>query len=400
MRKALSVAAPVTLLGIALCLCMCGTEEPLPPALEDDAMGKSGSPDDTWPMFHRTPHLDGCSDTRFSDGLKLSWRFETGGPVASSAVIANGRVFVGSDDGGLYALDLESGDKLWRFVTGGAVESSPLLLGGTLFVGSSDCNLYAVDARTGKLKWKRVTGGKIVGGVNRIFFGDMNAGHEENEARIVVGSYDNKLYCFGAKSGDELWTYESESYINGMPAVAKGMVVFGGCDALVHFVSGSDGSCAARIDAGSYIAASPLFDGEHVYVGQYDGRFLCVDAALKKILWSYEGDGTFFSTACLGREFVVFGCRDRRVHCVRRDTGKGVWTFQTQGAVDSSPVLVGDKVLVGSDDGRFYMLSLDDGKELWCYEIGEPVIASPAVAERRVVVGATDGAVYAFEDRL
>ena len=47
------------------------------------------------------------------------------------------RVYIGSDDGNVYALDRASGALRWVF-TGGAVEAPPSVLGEHLVVGSTD----------------------------------------------------------------------------------------------------------------------------------------------------------------------------------------------------------------------------------------------------------------------
>ncbi|MDZ7689001.1 MAG: PQQ-binding-like beta-propeller repeat protein [Halobacteriales archaeon] len=59
-----------------------------------------------------------------NDG-RLLWRFETGNSVNSSPTVADGTVYVGSNDNSMYALDAETGDELWRFETEGSVFSSP-----------------------------------------------------------------------------------------------------------------------------------------------------------------------------------------------------------------------------------------------------------------------------------
>src|SRR6266542_2102838 len=53
---------------------------------------------------------------------------------------------------------------LWSFKTGGAGESSPVVVGRRVFVGSTDAFLYALDAASGRLLWKYETGEKILGG--------------------------------------------------------------------------------------------------------------------------------------------------------------------------------------------------------------------------------------------
>ena len=70
------------------------------------------------------------------------------GPMQSSPALAGDRLYVGSDDGNLYAVDANSGMVVWSFATNGPVISSPAVaLGGAqpvIVVGSSDGNVYFV----------------------------------------------------------------------------------------------------------------------------------------------------------------------------------------------------------------------------------------------------------------
>lgn len=343
-----------------------------------------------WPMFRGGPALLGVAVGSLPDKLQLLWRFKTKEAIRSSAAISGGRVYVGSDDGGLYALDARTGKQVWVFRTEDTVESSPLLLDDAVYTGASDGFVYKLNA-AGKVLWKYETGDKILAGVN------WAPAAKGDGKWILVGSYDSRVHCIHAESGDAVWTYESESYVNGAPAVADGRVVFGGCDAAIHTVSLKDGKKITSIDTGSYIAASAALVGKLAFVGHYGNEFVCADTTAGKIMWTYKDkDEPFFSSAAVTNDRVVVGSRDKRVHCLRRDTGKPIWTFRTRGNVDSSPVVVGDKVVVGSDDGRLYALRLDDGRRVWSFEIGQPVIASPAVSDGMIVVGSEDGNVYAF----
>src|SRR5947209_20077288 len=47
----------------------------------------------------------------------------------------------------------------WSGTTGGPVESSPAVVNGTVYVGSNDQKLYAFDAKTGALQWAALLGG-------------------------------------------------------------------------------------------------------------------------------------------------------------------------------------------------------------------------------------------------
>jgi outer membrane protein assembly factor BamB len=80
--------------------------------------------------------------------------------VYSSPAIANGKVLIGSNDGNVYCLDVRTGDKIWNYTTGynvqlssgdsgtwvrhvGSVSSSPAVVNGMVYVGSEDGNVYA-----------------------------------------------------------------------------------------------------------------------------------------------------------------------------------------------------------------------------------------------------------------
>jgi outer membrane protein assembly factor BamB len=56
------------------------------------------------------------------------------------------RVFVGSNDGVLYELALSSGKKLWEFTAGAPLSASPAAARGRLVIGSQDGVLYCFGA--------------------------------------------------------------------------------------------------------------------------------------------------------------------------------------------------------------------------------------------------------------
>lgn len=366
-----------------------------PPACSaTGANGPAGPDAANWPMYRGNPALTGAAAGKLADKLSLLWTFKTGGPVKGSAAVWNGRVFIGSGDSNVFALELSSGRKIWEHKTGGEIESSPLVLDGRVFIGSSDGALYALEAGSGRLAWRFETGDKILGAPNWV------RPPKGEAAWILVGSYDFKLYCLDAASGQTNWVHETGNYINGSPAVAEGKTGFGGCDGLLHILSLADGRKLKEVEIGAPIAGSAAVVGNLAYFGHYENEFLCVDLVKGEIVWRYKDRSfPYFSSPAIAGDRVVFGGRDKRLHCAQRDDGAPLWTFATRGKVDSSPVVCDGKVVVGSDDGRLYLLSLADGKELWSYEIGQPITGSPAVVNGLVIIGSDDGNVYGFGSR-
>ncbi|GIX29768.1 MAG: cytochrome CBB3 [Porticoccaceae bacterium] len=94
--------------------------------------------------------------------LKLKWVFAFPGAtrVRSQPTVYDGIVFVGSQDGTVYALDLEEGCVYWTFVADQEVRTAIQVKpasgdgGATLFFADFSANVYALDAASGGLLWK------------------------------------------------------------------------------------------------------------------------------------------------------------------------------------------------------------------------------------------------------
>ena len=93
--------------------------------------------------------------------LTLKWAF--GFPDATSAwsqpTVAGGRLFVGSQNGTVYALDAKSGCILWTYAAKSGVRNAPIFAarsgtaGYAVYFGDTGANVYALDAATGAPLW-------------------------------------------------------------------------------------------------------------------------------------------------------------------------------------------------------------------------------------------------------
>jgi polyvinyl alcohol dehydrogenase (cytochrome) len=95
--------------------------------------------------------------------LSLKWAF--GFPDATSAwsqpTVASGRVFVGSQNGTVYALDARSGCIHWTYTARSGVRTALAFgpredaNGYAVYFGDTGANVYALDAATGRELWSR-----------------------------------------------------------------------------------------------------------------------------------------------------------------------------------------------------------------------------------------------------
>jgi len=338
------------------------------------------------------PEQQGNSQATTSAKPKIQWTAKTGAPIQSSAALDDQRVYVGSDDGFLYALNRKTGAVEWRFETQAPIEASPILANGMVVFGSTDAHLYAVQSKTGALVWKHPTQDKIVAAVTPVTIGA--------EAALIAGGYDGLVQARRLSDGVPLWDYKTDSYIYGSAAVSENRVIFGGCDGAIHVLDAQKGTLIRRIEVGPYVGAAVAVQNNHAYFGHFGNRVAGVDLNAGTFVWHSTDTGfPFLSSAAMGSKALFIGGRDRTLHAFSPTDGQSLWTFRALGRIDSSPITFDTSVLFGSSDGRLYQLAQTDGAMQWSLDLGAPITATPAAQGRTIFVGTHDGSVYALEAR-
>ncbi|HEX6728658.1 MAG TPA: PQQ-binding-like beta-propeller repeat protein [Pyrinomonadaceae bacterium] len=118
---------------------------------------------------------------------RVEWRYEHPQrkfPYYSSAAVTENRVVVGGRDKLVHGLNLE-GKEVWTVATRARVESSPAIADGRVFVGSNDGRFYVLGLTNGAKLWEFNAGAPL------------SASPAIAKGRIVIGAQDGKLYCFG-----------------------------------------------------------------------------------------------------------------------------------------------------------------------------------------------------------
>jgi len=139
--------------------------------------------------------LDNDLDGFIDNEGELIWRVPVDNEVFSSPSFHNGVVFFGSGQynyggspGTVYALRESDGAEVWSYPNSDGFLSSALVADGKVFIGSNDEHVYAFDEATGNEIWNY----KAEGGSRNA----IGSSPSLYKGRIVVGSCNGRVYSF------------------------------------------------------------------------------------------------------------------------------------------------------------------------------------------------------------
>lgn len=274
-------------------------------------------------------------------------------------------VYVGSNDGSVYAVEVETGEGIWMFEgPDDVVRSDPIVVGGTLYVTSRDNNLYAIDATDGTEQWQFDLGRGA---------GDASPTVVNNTVYIAGSPFDSSVYAINADSGDQKWVATAPNAgVDEAPAVANGRVFVGSRDENIYALDADSGEEVWRFEGPTaQVRASPTHHDGVVYVA--------AGVDIGQPIGERDHDDTLYA--------------------INAETGNEVWQFSTAGRADLAPTVADGTVYVGtvevyeSDDewesrGTLHAIDTESGEEEWHYLDPESsVSAAPTVADGTICVG-------------
>ena len=411
-----------------------------------DQMAKTtGGSSIDWPHFRfdknhtgYQPHETTLSQSSIGSA-NLLWQDSLGSTDSfvyfSSPAVVNGVVYVGTDDGHLFAYSADgcSGEfctkPLWESTYIPQMIDSPAVANGTVYVGSQTDDTSAA----GKLN-AFAAGGCSQSICAPLWQGDAGPDSIVDSSPAVwkdmvfVGAKD--LYAFnaggcGKKQCKPLWTGKLAGDTQSSPVIYKGVVYIGDSDGRLYAfnASGCGVSTCKPLWTADYAGtsfdygSSPSISNGVVYIASFD-RLSAFDAngcgkSRCKPLWQgapkSEGDGFIFggSPAIANGLVYIPSSEDTYGVAVYPADGCGkttcAWSFfltgpGAQSVIESSPTIANGVVYAGRNTGE--VLAWADSCEqetcapLWVGQTaaGQIVNASPTVVNGKIYVGGSDAA--------
>jgi outer membrane protein assembly factor BamB len=220
--------------------------------------------------------VDGNLYALDADNGEIVWKHETGGIITSSPTVADGAVYVTSeepDEGGLYKLDAGDGTLIWRkslkyvipFTGGTDMQGTPTVVDGMVFVSTNLREYYAVNASSGETVWKYTNPAAIEFIVSSPIYVDGKV--------FIVDKFD--IACLDAKTGDKLWSsyYGDELYVS--PSYAKDKIYVITSQRHLFVMNATDGVIISNVTMPSASWSSPTLVDGRLYVGNNDWNIYC-----------------------------------------------------------------------------------------------------------------------------
>lgn len=392
--------------------------------------------------------------------LRLAWTLDLDlGNAQSTPLAVEGILYVAAGYSIVYAVDARTGKSLWRFdpevllVAGKKLRAGAGVRGlafskGRLFVGTHDGRLIALDAKKGTALWSTPTldagDGSFISGAPRVFnekvaigFGDSGSVHG------AVGVYD-------AATGKRLWRWETGAgggavwnAITGDPETNRLYVGTGnarGADAAANRFACS--VVALNADTGDLVWNFDTAPGDHLQCDASTDITLATintDGQPRKVILHAPKDGNFHvldraTGKPLASKKLGVGAHNHFAQSFNPKTGliylpttelpdsnpdgdappnsgrsallawdpvklRAAWAVPTQGAFSGGVLsTAGDLVFQGQADGYITAYSASEGRRVWAFYSATAALGAPisfAIGKRQyisILNGPTQGA--------
>jgi outer membrane protein assembly factor BamB len=326
----------------------------------------------------------------------------------------------------------------WRVYLGASSKCTPTIADGTVYVGANDGKLWAINAETGKTLWVVDTGAEIL--AQPLVVKD----------KVIVANGLGLVQAYSLK-GEKLWTFSAGDAVYSSPVEVDGRIAFGCNDGKLYILDAAQGTVIATNEDATYaIESKPFVHNGRVHYGAWDQYIRCVDATDGALVWKQLGEGSrtkespgvrrYYSPAddgpiVVGNKLFIAD-RDYMLTIVNADTGERIdaksgvaatglsedgsfiylrrtngnlekidsngnviWSTPCKmGYIPAEPTEKNGVVYVASGLGLVSALSSTDGKILWQYQASPQLYVMSSVVSdgKRAYVTSFDGMLTAI----
>lgn len=324
-------------------------------------------------------------------------------------VVAYGKVFSASREGDVFAFDESTGDRIWHSDLSNIDNQrgffddkhSALLSGGPVtginrvFFGSENGEVIALEADDGALSWQ----GKVKG--------EVIAAPALDSGKLVVNTASGVMKAFNASNGQDEWQIEQDVpplTLRGVsaPTISGGGVIVGAADGSIAVYLLEQGRQGWTVDIGEAtgstelervidVDSTPLVYGDNIYTVSSRGNLSAVELRSGRVLWQRQYS-SFRQIAIIGNSLFITDIKGH-VYAVDRNDGLELWSqLRLTNRDVTGPAALGDYVVVGDFEGYLHWLDKNTGEIVARHHVdGSGIFATPTVVNDVLYSQSRDG---------
>lgn len=340
-----------------------------------------------------------CTEKYLLEVKSYYWRFETQGPIDSSAVVVDFKVYFGSKDKNVYCIDADNKENIWNYTTGNTVSGTPLVSEGCVYIGSNDRNLYCLDSNDGSKIWNRTLGAGI------------SSSCKEYQNRIYLGCDDGNVYCF-EKNGTKAWNFSLSSRRTEMwstPAISDGLLYIGAKTGRMVCLDAKTGEFMFDIITGDIYSTVCVAYGNILFTNGLGNKLLSYNGKTGLKNWEFSTpigeDGNTYTSVAVHNGTVFFSDY-KWVYCLPLNDTNGdrilsnsdvIWKYPIENYQGgSSPLIVAGRVYIGTYVSILCLFE-NNGTKDWEYVTDNIIVSSPVFVNGYLFIGCYDNFMYCFK---
>jgi len=284
--------------------------------------------------------------------------------VTGGVGVGGGRVFLGTTEGEVIALDVADGAEIWRADLKSEVLAAPTAARELVFAQTIDGRLVAMDLDSGESKWFYDNQLPI------LTLRGTSAPVVENDI-VYTGFANGKVLALRAENGEPIWE---------------------------HRVMLPEGR--SELDRMVDVDTTPLLSGANVFVGAYQGRVKALSRRDGRPRWEQE-ISTYLNLST-GYSQVYTIDEGDVITALNADSGEVVWVQEDfKNRRLSSPIAFSNYLAFGDEEGYLHVIAQRDGRHLARRKIDRKGVRSGLiVADGTLFVMGNSGSLQALNLEL
>lgn len=329
--------------------------------------------------------------------------------------VAYDKVYSVSRAGDVFAFDAKTGKTLWKTDLSDINNERsfwdnriPALLSGgpavglnKVFIGSENGKIFALDAESGNLAWQATIKGEVI------------TSPAIDSSVVVVNSASGVMKALNANDGQEVWKIEQDVpalTLRGIsaPVLASGGVLVGTGKGGVNVYLLDTGQQGWTTEVGEAtgstelervidVDSAPVVFGDKVYAVSSRGNLVAIELKSGRILWKRQYSS--YRQISIYRNTIFLTDVRGHVYAIDRVNGIERWSnlsLANRGV--TGPAIIDNYIVVGDFEGYLHWINQDTGEVVARHEVDSSGIhTTPTVVDNILYSQSRDGDLQAIE---